>query len=163
MVTKSDYQSSIYVWGSTAHGALLGCLDPKVKSTTKVQLVPQRLAECCTMRMNGGFPLRVVARDGYATVITDKFEAYTWGDGLGRGGKRRNSSGVQRAKSGSCETKKIQVDSVTRIAHGNGHNYALNLKGEIYCWGVLNQPNQLQIMLNQDRSILDQAEMTLQR
>jgi alpha-tubulin suppressor-like RCC1 family protein len=137
MEPKSDYQSSIYVWGRTIHGALLGCLDPKVKaaSTTKVQLMPKHIAECCTTRMNGGFPIRVVARDGYATVITNKFEAYTWGDGIGRGGKQRNASGIQRAKSRSCETKKVQVDGMTSIVHGIGHNYSLNLKGDIYFWG----------------------------
>jgi len=139
MEAKQEYRSSVYVWGSTAHGAL-GCLDPKVKaaSTKKVQLVPKKLTECCTMRvMNGGNPLRVVVGNGYSTVITDKFEGYTWGDERGGGGssERRKASVALRAKAGPCKMKKVQASSITSIAHGIGHNYVLSLKGELYCWG----------------------------
>jgi alpha-tubulin suppressor-like RCC1 family protein len=142
MEAKQEYRSSVYVWGSTAHGAL-GCPDTKVKAaaTKKVQLVPKKLTECCTMRiMNGGNPLRVVDGNGYSTVITDKFEGYTWGDGRGGGGssERRNASVALRANAGPCKMKKVHASSITSIAHGIGHNYALSLKGELYCWGDVN-------------------------
>ena len=92
------------------------------------------------MRMNGGLPIRVVSGNGYSTILTDKREAYTLGnDGLGKGSERRkNVPGVLRTKSGSCNVKKVPVENVTNIAHGIGHSYALNLKGEIYCWGDVN-------------------------
>ena len=128
-----DYQSIIYVWGSTAHCAL-GCLDYK----GKVQLVPRRLNPCCTRKISGGSAIQVVAGNGFSTVVTDKWEAYSWGKGASADGKngRGRSCGILPANTKSCSIRnvRLQNESVLGIAHGTG-TCAVTLNGDVYGWG----------------------------
>jgi alpha-tubulin suppressor-like RCC1 family protein len=137
------YQSSVYVWGSTANDAL-GCFPNGVR----VQPAPRRLALCCSTTLageDGSNAIRVIASGSgdRTTVITDKFVAYSWGGGTGRreaergGGEKRRGGGASRSgKSGSsCTIDRVQVEDATNVTHGMGHSCAISSRGEIYGWG----------------------------
>jgi len=132
------------VWGSTANDAL-GFIDGKACSKKKVQLVPKRFASSPTSHrnsnpnlVNGGSAIRVVAGNGFSTILTDKWEAYSWGNGVGavdgKNGRGRNR-GVLAKTAESSAIRKVQAGNVTRIAHGTGHTCVVTLNGEIYGWG----------------------------
>ena len=164
-----EYQSSVYAWGSTADDAL-GCCTPDRRhrvggaAVLRVQHVPGRLAGCCSAILAGGgggdgngddgddgrsppssaMIIRVVASGGGVgtTAITDKFEAYSWGGGMGRGGAMATTAaggggGVRGKKSGSssCTMERIPAQDVTIVSHGTGHSCAVTSRGEIYGWG----------------------------
>ena len=164
-----EYQSSVYAWGSTADDAL-GCCPPDRRhrvgaAVLRVQHVPGRLAGCCSAILAGGgdgngddgddgrspsssaMIIRVVASGGGVgtTAITDKFEAYSWGGGMGRGGgamataaKRGGSVRGKKSEfsSSSCTMERIRApQDVTIVSHGTGHSCAVTSRGEIYGWG----------------------------
>lgn len=140
-----EYQSSVYVWGSTAKDAL-GCCPDNRHKVVRVQPSPRRLAGCCATILAGGgssHAIRAVASFSSGgcertTVITDKFDAYSWGaGGAFRGG---NHSAPRPSKSGggssSCTMERIRAEDVTSIAHGMEHSCVLTLRGELYGWGT---------------------------
>lgn len=130
-----DYHSSVYVWGSTAHG--VGCrLDGEAAvGSKKVQLVPRRFTPSTTsVSINGGSAIQVVASNGLSTILTDKWEAYSWGSCVdGKNGRGRNRGVLAKEESGAMS--KVQAENVSSISHGTGHTCAVTLKGEVYGWG----------------------------
>ena len=128
------YHSTVYVWGSHAHGAL-GCPT----TSRKVELVPKRLASCC---INGyshpagphqtlANAINAVAGNGITTVITDKWEAFSWGKEIGI----HNTSYLNGLCSACRSIRKIQLANVAEISHGNNHSCATTVEGHVYGWG----------------------------
>ncbi|KAL3822580.1 hypothetical protein ACHAXA_011499 [Cyclostephanos tholiformis] len=140
-----EYQSSVYVWGSTARDAL-GCCPDNRHGVVRIQTSPRRLAECCSAILAGdgsSHAIRVVASFSGSgrertTVITDKFESYSWGAGGAFRGGNHNAPRQTKSGGGSsrCTIERIRAENVTNIAHGTEHSCALTSRGEVYGWGT---------------------------
>mmetsp|Transcript_1089 Transcript_1089/g.2286 ORF Transcript_1089/g.2286 Transcript_1089/m.2286 type:complete len:921 (+) Transcript_1089:671-3433(+) len=104
---------------------------------------------------DNGQALLVIAGNGTTTVITDRWEAFSWGNAVGtssfNGGiignrndrKRRslakgfkNSAG-ELTSSGKCcrSIRRLQVTNAMDVAHGPSHSCSVTLEGRVYGWG----------------------------
>lgn len=118
-----ECSSSIYVWGSSAHGAL-GCQGKQ----SKVQLTPQPFSQCCR-DLHGTTVTHIVAGNGVTTLVTDQNEAFSWGN------SSLKHCTVKTKKGNACQCSRIPLDEVAVVAHGGSQNIAVNEDGEVYGWG----------------------------
>jgi alpha-tubulin suppressor-like RCC1 family protein len=118
--------STIYVWGSTANGAL-GCPD----KSAKVQLVPRRMSPCCLDLLRPQTVSSVIAGNGVTTLVTDRLDAFTWGKTV------LKDCNVKAQKGNSCKCHRIPLADVTAVTHGSSHTTVIAGKGDVFGWGDL--------------------------
>jgi alpha-tubulin suppressor-like RCC1 family protein len=119
-----DVVQRVYVWGSTANGAL-GCQQKSTK--VKVQPVPKSLSPCCANRLHS-YITSIAAGNSVTTVVTERNEVYSWGN-------LSLKSRINTNRVNSCQCNLIPLDGITCIAHGSSYHVAMTIKNEIYAWG----------------------------
>jgi alpha-tubulin suppressor-like RCC1 family protein len=119
--------SNVYVFGSTAGGAL-GCQE----QPANIELVPRQLAKCCAdlSKQETGIVTNIVAGNGVTTLITSNNEAYSWGD------LSLKNCAVKARRGTSCQCKRIPIGDIVYVAHGTHHSI-VTVNSSVYGWGEI--------------------------